>query len=73
MKVLHYVAFLLVIVGAINWLLVAFEYNLVTMLVGAWPMVEKVVYILVGISAVVLLITHKKDCKVCSVGTAPMA
>jgi uncharacterized membrane protein YuzA (DUF378 family) len=60
-------------VGALNWLLVAFGYNLVTMLVGTWPMVEKVVYILVGVSAVLLLVTHKKDCKVCSMGATPMA
>lgn len=66
MKVLHIVAFLLVLVGALNWGLVGlFNYNLVTALLGTMPMVEKWVYVLVGASAVFELMTHKKSCKVC--------
>lgn len=66
MKMLHVVAFLLVVVGALNWGLVGlFDFNLVTMLVGMYPMIEKLVYVLVGASAVWLLITHKEDCKTC--------
>lgn len=47
----------LVIVGALNWGLVGInaEWNLVEMLLGAWPVVVKVVYLLVGVSALVLL------------------
>lgn len=73
MKVLHYVAFLLVIVGGLNWGLVAISenYNLVKMILGTWPMVESAVYALVGLSAIYLLVTHKGDCKTCS--AAPMA
>lgn len=49
-------AWVLVVVGALNWGLVgAFDFNLVTTLVGTWPSVEKVVYILVGLSALVAL------------------
>ena len=67
MKALHMVIFILVVVGALNWGLVgALDFNLVNMLLGAWPMVEKLVYILVGLSAVYLLVTHKSDCKICS-------
>lgn len=59
--------FILVVVGALNWGLVGlFNFNLVTTLVGSWPMVEKLVYVLVGVSAVWQLMTHKKDCKVCA-------
>ena len=66
MKVLHMVTFLLVVVGALNWGLVGlFNFNLVMALLGSYPMVEKVVYILVGASAVWLLVSHKGDCKVC--------
>lgn len=60
MKALNMVAYVLVIVGALNWLLVAFGLNLVTLLVGTWPMVEKLVYVLVGLSAVYMLLTYKK-------------
>lgn len=65
MKFLHMLAFILVIVGGLNWGLVAFKFNLVTTLVGKWPSVEMIVYCLVGLSALYLLLTHKKDCKVC--------
>lgn len=65
MKGVHMVAFLLVVVGAINWGLSALGFNLVQMLFGSWPMVEKGVYILVGVSGVYLLVAHKGDCKTC--------
>ena len=38
------------------------------MLVGNWPVVEQVVYILVGLSAIYLAATHKGDCKTCGAG-----
>lgn len=67
MKIVHIVSYALVIVGALNWGLVGlFNYNLVNALLGSMPMVEKVVYILVGVAAVVSAATHMKDCKQCS-------
>lgn len=51
MKSLQTVSFILLVVGGLNWLLTAFNMNIVSMLVGAWPMVEKAVYVLVGLSA----------------------
>lgn len=64
---LHMVAFTLLIVGGLNWGLWAlFNFNLVTTVVGAWPGVEKLVYILVGVSAVYIAATHMNDCKVCA-------
>lgn len=67
MKYLHYVAFILVVVGAINWGLMALMgLNLVMAVFGSWPMVEQVVYLLVGVSGVYLLLTHSGDCKICS-------
>lgn len=61
------VAFILLVVGGLNWGLTALGYNLVNMLVGSWPMVEKIVYILVGLSAILIASTHKADCKSCAV------
>jgi len=67
MKVLHMMAFLLLVVGGLNWLLWgAFDYNLVDSLLTAGSMAAKVVYILVGLSAIYLLLTHKAACKACS-------
>lgn len=67
MKTLHMVTFPLVVVGALNWGLVAlFNYDLVTGLLGGFPAVVTVVYLLIAASAVYLLVTHKSDCKICS-------
>jgi hypothetical protein len=66
MKLLHTIAFILLVVGGLNWLLVAFDFNLVTYLVGSWPMVEKLVYVLVGLSAIVEVANHKVVCKACA-------
>lgn len=65
MKGLHTVTFILLIIGGLNWGLSAIGYNVVEMLLGSWPAVLQVVYILVGLSAVVELVSHKKDCKAC--------
>ncbi len=49
---IDWVTMILVVVGGINWGLVgAANWNLVEALLGAWPMVVKIVYILVGLSA----------------------
>jgi uncharacterized membrane protein YuzA (DUF378 family) len=64
-KALHTVTFILLVVGGLNWLLVgAFDFNLVTTLFGD-SVVTKVVYILVGLSAIVELLNHKKNCTMC--------
>lgn len=64
---MHMVGFVLVIVGALNWGLVAlFDFNLVSAILGGYPMLERWVYILVGLSAVYIGATHMNDCKICS-------
>lgn len=65
MKSLHMVAWILLVVGGLNWGLTALNFNLVNMLLGSWPTVEKLVYLLVGLSAVYEAVTHKKNCKEC--------
>jgi uncharacterized membrane protein YuzA (DUF378 family) len=78
MKTVHMVAWILTIVGALNWGLVGLggflggDWNLVNMLLGSWPALEWLVYVLVGAAAVYELVTHKKNCKVCG-GSAPAA
>lgn len=72
------IAFLLLVVGGINWGLVGLgmflggDWNLVSMVLGSIPMLESLVYLLVGVSAVVIGITHKKDCRACSVSAPTM-
>ena len=61
------ITFILVIVGGLNWLLAAFGYDL-GMYLGAESSITKAIYILIGLSAIYLLFTHKKDCKACAGG-----
>lgn len=71
MKALHATSFVLVIIGALNWLLVAFGWNLVDALLGEGSTTAKIVYILVGLSALYLIATHKSSCKNCAATSAP--
>ena len=52
MKYLHFITLLLIIVGGLNWLLFAFNFNLVAFIFGSVPQLEKLIYILVGVSAI---------------------
>ena len=64
-KMLHMVAFVLVVVGALNWGLIALlNLNLVEAIFGM-GMITKVVYIAVGASALWIFLGHKSDCKIC--------
>lgn len=55
-------------VGALNWGLVGLggflgsNLNVVNLLLGAWPQVEWLVYVLVGLSAIYKLAMHGKCC-----------
>ena len=61
--------FLLVIVGGLNWLLVGlFHWDVGMLFGGMGATVSRVIYVLVGLSALYLLVSHKKDCKGCSGG-----
>jgi len=57
---LDWVALILVIVGGLNWGLVAFNWNLVDAVFGAGSMLSTVVYGLVGLSALYTIFIVKK-------------
>src|SRR3989344_3869544 len=55
------VGYVLMAVGAINWgLVAALNFNLVEALLGTWPVVTKIVYILVGLSGLAGLVCMAK-------------
>lgn len=63
---LHKISFILLVVGGLNWLLVGLAGWDIGMLFGGQAAtVSRVVYVLVGLSALVIMFTHKKDCKMC--------
>jgi hypothetical protein len=74
MKAVHAIAFLLVVIGGLNWGLMGInaDWNVVHMLLSWSSMVERLVYILVGLSAIYLAVSHKNHCKMCE-AKAPMA
>jgi uncharacterized membrane protein YuzA (DUF378 family) len=62
-------AYILVVVGALNWGLVGLgwlaggaDWNVVHMLLGSWMKVEAVVYVLVGLAGVYKLAMCGKCC-----------
>lgn len=68
---IHKIAWILVFIGGVNWGLVgAFEFDLVARILGAWPIVLRVVYVLVGLAALSLLGYGKccAKCDKCSTG-----
>ena len=68
---LHKAAGALVIVGALNWGLIGIaKINAVMMLLGSWPLVERIVYVLVGLSAVAMLMAGKCCAKCDSCGAS---
>lgn len=70
----HKIAFILLIIGGLNWLLIGlFQKDLFVILgmsmAGWFP---RLVYLLVGLSAVSELIAHKRLCKMCSASMGGM-
>jgi len=53
MKVINWIALILVIIGALNWGLVGlFNLDLVAAIFGAMTILSRTVYVLVGIAAI---------------------
>ncbi len=59
------VTFTLLVIGGLNWGLTAFGWNVVNLLLGSWSALETLVYVLVGLSAIYEVLTHKQNCKMC--------
>lgn len=65
MKALYVTALVLVVVGGLNWGLVGFfDYNLVDALFGEGSALARVVYALVGLSAVYVAVSASMKSKV---------
>lgn len=63
------VTFILLVIGGLNWLLVgAFSFDLVAYLFGNMSTISIIIYILVGLSAIVEVLTHKRNCRMCNSG-----
>lgn len=66
MKAIHIVTFSLLLIGGLNWGLFAVtEWDISIWLGGMTSQLAKLVYLLVGVSAIVEIATHAKNCKYC--------
>jgi len=67
MKAMHKIAFILLIIGGLNWLLVGlFAWDVGMLFGGQMAVISRIIYVLVGLSAIYLVCTHKSNCKDCS-------
>ena len=72
MKILHIIAFSLLIIGGLNWGLIGLgafldaDWDVISMILGSWQEIEWFVFVLIGLSAVWMTIDHKKTCRNCS-------
>ena len=81
--VFHKISKILVIIGGLNWGLVGIgmfmgsNWNVVNLVLGSMPIVEAIVYVLVGLAAIAMIFGCKckkcmEKCAVCSAGGEKM-
>ena len=72
MKGMHLVAFILLVIGGLNWLLIGLGgWDLVMIIfggLGVW--IVRAIYILVGLAAIWEAATHKQNCRMCGTSMA---
>lgn len=57
LNVLDWICMILIIIGGLNWLLWGvFDFNLVAAIFGTLSVISRIIYILVGVSALYVLI-----------------
>ncbi len=63
---LHMITFILLVIGGLNWGVWAlFHWDISQLVGGMGSAVAKLIYILVGLSALYELLAHGKHCRMC--------
>mgnify|MGYP001581842942 CR=1 FL=1 len=71
-KAIHMVTFTLLVVGGLNWLLQGvLGWEIGSLLGGMSSAVSRIIYVLVGLSAIYELVMHKKNCRLCGSSSSP--
>lgn len=66
MKIIKKIAFVLVIIGGLNWGIYGLiGYDLVDVFIGSIPMIARILYVLIGLSALYLIINKYTVCRCC--------
>lgn len=67
------VSFILLIIGGLNWLVLAlFDWEIGQLFGGMDAGISTIIYVLVGLAALYEIFTHKANCKSCGSGTPRM-
>jgi len=65
-KKIHMVAFLLLVIGGLNWLLLGvFQWEIGMLFGGQGEVISRLIYVLIGLAAVYEIATHKSNCRSC--------
>lgn len=65
-KKIHLVAFLLLVIGGLNWLLFGvFQWEIGAIFGGSGAVISRIIYVLIGLAAVYEVATHKSNCRSC--------
>lgn len=73
MKGLHVIAWILLVIGGLNWGVYALTgWEVGSLFGGMDATISKIVYVLVGLAALYELFTHKKGCRTCTAGGGGM-
>ncbi len=70
---MHKLTFILLVIGGLNWLLLGlFSWEIGQLFGGQSALISRIIYVLVGLSAIYELATHKGNCKMCGKGEGAM-
>lgn len=59
---MHFVSFLLLVIGGLNWLLMGvFQWEIGRLFGGSDNIISRIIYVLVGLAAIYQLLTYKKS------------
>lgn len=67
-KKIHMAAFLLLVIGGLNWLLLGvFQWEIGNLFGGSEGIISRIIYVLIGLAAIYEVATHKGNCRSCEV------
>ncbi|MBI2053004.1 MAG: DUF378 domain-containing protein [Candidatus Ryanbacteria bacterium] len=68
MKLAHIVGFVLLLAGGINWALLGLTgWEVGQLFGGSGAAVSRIIYVLVGVGALLEIVSHKASCRFCGV------
>ena len=71
---MHRIAFTLIVIGGLNWgILAVTGWEIGQIFGGMDAVISKIIYIVIGLAALLEAFTHKHNCRKCAEGAKPTA